>query len=191
MTKNHIGEQNSYDIFIADRVFPEADAIFATKFEPLETVKDEALIILDTNVLLLPYTTSKESLEQIKQTYNILVSQKRLIIPAQVAREFANNRSQKIAELFQQLNRKKSKIGNLHDGNYPLLESLDDYQEASRIEKEINDKLTEYQTVINRILDHIRDWRWNDPVSLMYGELFDRTVISEPQISEEDLLKDL
>ncbi len=46
----------------------------------------------------------------------------------------------------------------------PLLESLDDYQETVRLEKQIDDLLRTYRDTIGKILDHIRTWTWDDPV---------------------------
>ena len=72
--------------------------------------------MLDTNTLLVPYTTSKESLKQIEETYKTLIGQERLVIPAQVAREFAKNRASKIGEVFQQLSRNKESSVSIQTG---------------------------------------------------------------------------
>jgi len=72
---------NDYDIFIANSVYPDAEAIFATRLKPLSEIKDDCFIVLDTNALLVPYTISSKSLGEIKKTYTSLVGQKRLIIP--------------------------------------------------------------------------------------------------------------
>jgi hypothetical protein len=51
-------------------------------------------------------------------------------LPGQVAREFARNRANKLAELFQQLSSKRNSPQNLQKGKYPLLESLPEYQQS-------------------------------------------------------------
>lgn len=180
-----------YNIFIANDIYPEADKIFSTKIKSLEEIKDSAFIVLDTNVLLVPYNISKESLGKIEDTYRLLTEQDRLIVPAQVAREFANNRAKKIVETFQQLTRKRNTTRSLQSGKYPLLESLDEYQDAIRLEKEIDDQLKEYRKVVGTVLDHIRDWRWNDPVSLIYENFFNEDSVYEPLINKEELVEDL
>jgi len=146
--------------------------------------------VLDTNVLLVPYDTSKESLNQIRQTYATLVAEKRLIIPGQVAREFAKNRANKLRKLYQQLSRKRN-VGQLQKGRYPLLESLDEYQQTVSLEKSIDDLLGEYQEAIGKVLDRIREWNWNDPVSLLYGELFAEDMILDPPIDEARVKSEL
>jgi exonuclease VII small subunit len=182
---------DEFDIFVANRVYPEANRIFGTTTRPIEEIKETAIIALDTNALLVPYNIGKESFAQIERTYEELVAHDRLIVPGQVAREFADNRARKLSELFQQLERRKNKVPQLQTGRYPFLESFDDYQKATELEREIDSKLDEYRQVMQRIIDQVRNWRWNDPVSILYGRLFNDRVIYEPDISTDDLQVDL
>jgi hypothetical protein len=115
-------------------VYPDATPIFTYSPKPLDKIKDDCIIIIDTNALLVPYSIGKEGLEQIKRTYKKLVSEKRLYLPGQVAREFARNRANKLAELFQQLSSKRNSPQNFQKGKYPLLESLTEYQQSVIIE---------------------------------------------------------
>lgn len=191
MTEKKKENQVSFDIFIASSIFPDAESLFSTYIKPLEVIKNTALVVLDTNALLVPYSIGKESLSQIKETYKKLVEAEQLLVPGQVAREFANNRTNKILELFQQLNRKQNSMPSLQKGKYPLLESLSDYQETIRLEKEIDNLLKEYRKAISNVLDHIRSWTWNDPVSLLYAELFTKKVIFDLALDKEKLQEDL
>jgi len=110
--------ENERDIFIAESIYPEVEPIFTAKFRTVNEVKEDCLVVLDTNALLVPYLIGKDSIEQIRGTYEKLVSEKRLLIPSQVAREFAKNRANKLTELYQQFNRKISNINQLHKGRY-------------------------------------------------------------------------
>ena len=170
--KNH----NDSNIFVSNTVYPEADAVFTAQPKTLKEIKDNSIIILDTNSLLVPYSIGKDSLKQIHKTYQALVSQKRLFIPGQVAREFAKNRATKLAEVFQQLNRKKN-VAPFRRGNYPLLEILPDYQESVHLEEELDKLLDGYRKIISKIIEHIQTWTWNDPVSLLYRELFAKDTV--------------
>ena len=181
---------SEFDIFIINSIYPEAESIFTTRLRPLEEIKDDCYIVLDTNALLVPYGTGKESLDQIRQTYATLVAEKRLVVPGQVAREFAANRAKELRELYQQLSRKRS-VPPLQKGKYPLLESLDEYQQTVSLEKEIDQLLRKYRETIGKVLDHIRGWNWDDPVSLMYGELFVEDVILDPAIDEAEVRSEL
>jgi len=181
---------SEFDIFIANSIYPEAEPIFTTRLISLEEIKDNCYIVLDTNALLVPYGTGKESLDQIRQTYATLVAEKRLVVPGQVAREFAKNRANKLRELYQQLSRKRN-VPQLQKGKYPLLESLDEYQQTVSLEKEIDQLLRKYRETIGKVLDHIRGWNWDDPVSLMYGELFVEDVILDPAIDKAEVKSEL
>ncbi|MBE9479127.1 MAG: DUF4935 domain-containing protein [Chloroflexi bacterium] len=182
--------EEGFDLFIANKIYPEAELIFTADLKSLAQIKDEALVVLDTNALLVPYSIGKESLDQIQQTYEGLVSSQRLVIPGQVAREFAKNRASKIGELFQQLNRKRD-IPGLQKGKYPLLESLEEYQQVLRLEKTIDKHLKGYKEAIDTVLDRIREWSWDDPVSLLYGELFGENVVFDPQFDEDEIQTEL
>ncbi len=148
------------------------------------------MIVLDTNVLLAPYIIGKEDLlEQCRETYGSLARAKRLIVPGQVVREFARNRQEKLAELYQQLSRKKQV--ELRLDKYPLLSSLKEFREAFRLGVEINKKINEYRKSIDKILAIIQGWHWNDPVSILYHEIFSEETILDVQISEDNVRKDL
>lgn len=178
------------NIFIANSIYPEVNSIFEIN-QNLEEIKDDCYIILDTNVLLLPYKTGKESLNQIKQIYKKFIDEYRLIIPGQVAREFVKNRPYKIVDLYESLTRKKNRESFTNAGSYPLLESLEEYQQVKELEKILEKKLDEYKKKIDKLLQHIQNWTWNDPVSLMYGELFTDDVILDLEIDKEVLKEDL
>ena len=173
------------DIFIANDVYPDSLPIFNSKFKTREEIKNDCFIVLDTNALLLPYTISKASLEGIKNTYTKLISEKRLIVPGQVAREFAKNRANKLVELYQNISAKRDNIKlPTEDDYYPLLENLDIYQQAKELENELHKKRKEYSKKVTEILEYIKQWNWNDPVSYLYADLFSREVILDREIEE-------
>jgi len=182
-----------HDIFIANSIYPDVRSIF-TRLQTLDEIKDECYVVLDTNVLLTPYTIGKDDLlDQYRKTFKPLSSEKRLIVPGQVAREFAKNRAIKIAELYQQISGKQ--VPSMQKGKYPLLSSLDKYEELVRLEEEIDKKLDEYRQTFKKAIEnmksHIREWRWNDPVTLLYNEIFDEDTIIDPTFDKEEMQKDL
>jgi len=179
-------KNNKHDIFISNSIYPEAESLFKIP-KSLEEIKDESYVVLDTNSLLVPYATSKESLNQIQSTYTTLVEQKRLIIPGQVAREFVNNRANKIVELYQQISQKQDYIKlPTSGGKYPLLESLPDYQELIQVGKELKEKADQYRKVVRKLLEHIEGWNWDDPVSKIYSDLFGQGVVIDLELDEQE-----
>lgn len=181
--------EGSYDVFFTNQIYPDAKSIFGVPHHLLDDIKDDCYVVLDTNTLLLPYTVSKESLQQIERTYATLAERNNLVIPAQVAREFARNRPMKIMELYQQLFRR---ITSQHaTGSYPLLESFAEYQEAQEIERQLLALQRKYNSAVRKVLDYIAGWYWNDPVSAVYDRLFKSTIVFDPPVDEERTRDDL
>jgi hypothetical protein len=149
-------QNNQGDDFNPKALYPEAQPIFGFKLEHIEGVKDEALIVLDTNALLVPYTVGKQSLEEIEKTYRSLIAKNRLIIPGQVAREFAKHRATKLGEVFQQLSTKRDSLANIDTGEYPLLESFPEYKDILGLQRTFNEQIAKYRKTIGTLLEKIR-----------------------------------
>jgi hypothetical protein len=179
------------DIFIARSVYPDPESVFTTRYDKLESIKDKCIVVLDTNTLLVPYTVTKQSLDKIKETYEGLIKLRRLVIPAQVAREFAKNRANKIMELFDQLSKKRNSSTLLKKEEYPLLDGLAEYKASLALEDQINEQIKTYRDTLGKVLDQVRAWTWDDPVSVLYGELFAQGVVREIAIDDEATLTDL
>jgi hypothetical protein len=176
-------KKEDVDIFIANDVYPDPLQIFNSKFKTREEIKNDCFIVLDTNALLLPYTTSKATLEGLKKTYTKLISEKRLIVPGQVAREFAKNRAIKLGELYQNISDRRDNIKlPKQDDFYPLLGNLDIYKQAIELENELHKTRKLYSKKVTEILEHIKQWNWNDPVSCLYTDLFSQEVILDLEI---------
>lgn len=179
------------DMFIINKIFPNAKDIFTISGKPISEIKNDCLFVFDTNSLIIPYTTSSQSLDEIKRVYTKIIQENRLFIPGQVAREFARTRPDKIKEVFQQLTRNRSKIQQLSIGKYPLLSGLKEYDELFVKQEEINAKLKEYTKQLGSIIDHVKGWFWNDPVSSLYTSLFKDDVVVDLEFDESKLKTDL
>lgn len=179
----------NYSILVLNSVYKDPESIFSFQPKPIDATKDSALIILDTNVLLLPYKTGKESLKEIRKVYASLIKQGRLVVPGQVAREFAKNRTDKLKEVHQQLSRKRISIP---ETQYPLLEDSERYKAVRKLEDDLRSKLREYVQAVDGLLDELKTWNWNDPVSKLYHELFKSGVVFEPPVtSDKDIALEL
>jgi PIN like domain len=177
------------DPLVRQRLFPEAAKVFEFAPKPLKQIFHEAVVVIDTNVLLVPYNTGKASLDQIRKIYQRLASEGRLRVPGQVAREFADNRAEKLKTLFQQLSRKRDT--SLTRSEYPLLEGIAAYAELVKQEEGMLAALTNYRKHINDLLEVVAGWHWNDPVSAIYRDLFKPPNIVDLQFDRDDLLKEL
>jgi len=111
------GDIKSENLFHLNRQYPNIKDAFKVKIKPLDEIKNSCLIVLDTNVLLLPYTVGSKGLDEVNRIYKKLITESRLHIPGQVAREFLKNRPTKLTELYQQISNKKVKYRNLNCRN--------------------------------------------------------------------------
>jgi hypothetical protein len=192
MTKEKTEQKK--DIFILNHIYPEVESTFQFQFKSLNEIKDDCYIVLDTNTLLVPYTVHPKSLQEIKNTYLQLIDFKRLFIPGQVAREFAKQRANKITDVYQQLSRKRNEQGLQKIQSYPLLESINEFEEAQKLLVEIEAKTKEYRDKLGKVLNKVKEWVWNDPVSLVYRDLFREDVIIDIKIDDDqksEIEKDL
>jgi hypothetical protein len=201
-------EQESHEtsvesLFALEEHFPDASSLFVALPKPIGEVKDDCVIVLDTNVLLLPYTVTKETLEGIRRTYEPLKSAGRLLIPAHVAREFAADRDKKLRELFQQISQGCSRFGvdEIEIKRYPVLESIPEYQNVlsyvadinkriKSINKQINQRLAAHMKDMESVRGQIKQWNWNDPISAMYATLFTDQAVVDCSTSKDDLIAD-
>src|SRR5262249_4845683 len=76
------------DMFYRSRMFPDVRSALKYQQKSIEQIKTTCLVGTDANVLLMPYQIDRVSLDEIVKVYNSLNKEKRLIIPAQAAREF-------------------------------------------------------------------------------------------------------
>jgi rRNA-processing protein FCF1 len=182
---------DTFDIFVIERVFPNAEELFSLDIPPLESVRSECDVVLDTNVLLLPYTTGSNSLKQIQKIYESLKSAGHLFVPSQVAREFARHRAIKLLEVLKALRDKSSLIQKPSIGSYPLLDGLSEYSEVLKIEKQIGEQIKAYRDTIGKLLGAITKWEWNDPVAAMYRSIFSSDIIRAPSFGREEIEKEL
>jgi hypothetical protein len=147
--------------------------------------------VLDTNALLVPYRTGPEILKQITSTYQRLIAEKRLVIPGQVAREFAKNRGDKLKELHEQLLNHKSSIHPIEPVHHPLVEAASAYRSALEIAETTNRAIKEYCKQIDQLVVILRSWYWNDPVSELYRSLFKKEVLFDPPFEQEQIRREL
>lgn len=184
-----------FDIFIKNSIYPKAETIFSTAVDPIASLKDDCIFVIDTNALLVPYYANTQDLEAIQGVFKDLIEEDRLVVPGQVAREFANRRPEQIKEVFQQLNRRLSIIQTFQVSQYPLLSGIQEYQDLIAIEKEYNgfgrEYRENYKSKLDEVLKKIKEWTWNDPVSSIYRELFIDKVLVDPDFEKEKISKEL
>jgi rRNA-processing protein FCF1 len=170
------------DPLLLAKVFPEAYAVFSFRPKTLDEVFSTAVFILDTNALLVPYSLGKTSLDEIGKRYEELIAAKRLAVPAHVAREFANQRAEKIKNIYSALSRARNQSRPRTD--YPVLVQMADHTELAKAEKAVDAVLATRNEALDRLLAQIRSWRWDDPVSELYRRSFTAEVVVESEFKD-------
>jgi hypothetical protein len=162
------------DLAPLEEVLPDAAAIFSWPVENLSKVIEQCDVVLDTNVLLLPYVAGKQSLDALKNVYMGLVGKGRLFVPARVAREFAKNRPSKLSELLKTVSDQKSRVVTPKSLDFPLLAGLPAVERIRKAESLIAAAQAEYVAALDEIHDSILAWGWGDPVTVAYRDTFSR-----------------
>ncbi|MEQ8192830.1 MAG: PIN domain-containing protein, partial [Candidatus Eremiobacterota bacterium] len=165
--------------------------LFQTHAEPIDKIKDNCYIVLDTNVLLIPYKTGTKSIEEITELYSKFIREKRLKIPGQVVREFVKNRPNELKNLYSSIEIHMNNIQFSIINDYPLLKPLESYKKVKKLGDEINKSIKCYRENVKSVLEDIRNWNWNDPISKKYSELFSNNVILDLPLDKDFLQKDL
>lgn len=173
------------DIFIC----PEK--LFIRNYKSIEDIKNECIFILDTNILLLPYTMGDRELNEIERIYTDLLSEQRLLIPAQVAKEFGKNRPKKLEEIYQSLSNFSSRIGNINLPQYPMLKHLEEHKDIEKIQSRINELIKDYKNDLNRLMQYVKNINWNDSVSQLYSRLFKEEYIIDYKWNYKELKDEL
>jgi len=184
-----MSEQNK-NHFLYKKIFPDVKTLFTREHKTTEEIFKNALFVLDTNTLLMPFSTGKENIEEIEKIYKSLIKEKRLYIPEHVLREFAKNRSIKISELYTNIDNALSSMKPINDFEYPILGELDAYKNIKENRKSISEVLIDYKKNLKKLKSGITQWNWSDPVSSMYHKIFSENIIIDTQEKESDLIKE-
>lgn len=178
-------------VFLANDVLPDPVQALLARVEPLDKAIENADIVLDTNVLLLPYGAGANSLRQVIEAFKRLKSEKRLFLSGQVAREFIRNRPSKLSELQQGLSDKMSRYIAIEKLSFPILEGVPEYDQLNRVLDQSSKLKADLAKASSALVKKIRSWEWNDPVNQAYREVFAAEQIIEPPLNKEATLADL
>jgi predicted nucleic acid-binding protein len=182
--------QDNSNHFILKRLYPNTESIITSKEISFEEIYKNALFVIDTNSLLAPYNSGKKDIEEIRKVYAKLIKEQRLFIPAHVLREFVRNRTNRISDLYTNIDNSLSTIPSIKKIEYPILAELEAYKEANKLVDDIKEILKDYKSRLEKLKVTISDWNWADPVSLMYSKTFNEAIVIDTDAEEESLIKE-
>ncbi|MDW1578888.1 PIN domain-containing protein [Vibrio sp. Vb2880] len=169
--------------------FKTVDFIFSTSQRTLEESLEDSIVVLDTNVLLIPYKLKKQNLSEIEKVYARLSQQKRLLLPEHVAREFAVNKQSKLADLHYAITQKRIQIPKSLDS--AILNDLDEFKAIEDKLTGLNETIESYNKSVKDLAEKVKDWSWNDPVLNMYSQFFTAEAIKNHKKSNEQVGEEL
>lgn len=179
------------DLFWLAKLFPNPVEVFSLKVPSPEMLVGDCVFVLDTNVLLSPYQVGPESFRNLESLYKGLAAKSRLYAPAQAVREYGKNRGKKVAEVWDKVHQQSSALHPAEALNCPMLEGVSEYQTLKTQSEAIRAKVKEYKATLNALKTVLANWAWNDPVSLLYSEVFSADRIIDHGLAEEVVRADL
>ncbi len=183
-------DNNDLDkVFLSSEIIPDASNIFKPNIYNVESAISDSIIVLDTNVLLIPYGAGARSLSEIVEVYKKIKD--RLIIPAQVAREFSKNRQTKLSELHQGLSDKVSQIVKPQKLKYPILEELHEFKELNDCLESIAEEKNKATELTSSVKESIKKWVTEDPVTKAYSDVFKEIEVYELKYDKNELYEEL
>jgi hypothetical protein len=160
------------NLFALREVFPDAKRTLTRKFNNLEESRKNCLVALDANVLLSPYRLDAVSIDAIRRIYRNLSKESRLLVPAHAAREFSKHRFSKIAELVQSVRNQSSSAKAPASKPIEYLKGNASFEAALRIASDIEIRIKEYRSEIDKVIDELSNWSGNkDPITAMYSDV--------------------
>ncbi|RED16997.1 PIN domain-containing protein [Parasphingopyxis lamellibrachiae] len=168
------------DQFWLSKVYPNVSESFLFEQDSIEAIKGQCIVVLDANVLLMPYRLGSHSLDEIRKVYAALSGEDRLFVPGQAAREFLRNRGNNIRDIVRTLHEQVSQITVPADKKVGFLDSDDKYQEFVKCSEQIRDLKKLASESIKALSAGLRRDLGSDPVSKLYGELLAENVLEIP-----------
>lgn len=178
--------EDTKDTWYLEDVYPETDNLFNATVGCIASDKS-LLVVLDTNVLLLPYNVGGQELPKITDVYKKLSAEKRLFIPTRVVREFIKNRDDKLGEMLEKLNNSSSQLAVPSVQLPSLLEGVEKATAVTAAAKNLATAKTDYLKSIATLREMISGWRDNDPVTLAYNDLFTKDLQIDHELSREEV----
>lgn len=174
------------DAFWLTDLYPDATALFEHSHAPLDEVVASCIVVLDANVLLLPFEFTKAPIAEVERVYTQLAEAGRLVVPGQAAREYFKHRSRKIAAIADAIDAAIGKAKKqIFEKQIPLLEDDEDYQAARELGAEMINIGKEVVANLEVVNERLQNKIGNDRVSSLYRKIFGSCVAEVDTSSQE------
>lgn len=175
-------------IWALEDVYPKVDDLLNASV--LSAANADVLIVLDTNVLLLPFTIGGREFKEIKSLIGRLAGEGRLRVPARVVREYLKNRDGKLASILKNVHDKTSGVGSVVATLPHFFKDLEEAGPAQAAGAKLSEAGSEYAKVLQKLISRMKGWRGDDPVTLAYQEIFKQGVVVDFEYVRADIEKE-
>ncbi|NIF28903.1 hypothetical protein F3J44_21295 [Pantoea sp. Tr-811] len=180
---------SSLPAWALEECFPDASLLL--KPAKIKSAGDpDVLVVLDTNVLLVPYKVGGREFKEIKNALKSIAKSGRLKVPARVIREFVNNRDSKLSSILKTVQDKASSARNIVGGIPHCFKELEEAAPALEAAEQLQAAGAEYAKRLQVLIDRMKGWRGDDPVTRAYDEIFSEGVIVDPEFNRANVDKD-
>lgn len=181
----------TFNPFILETVFSEPVSLLTLAATTTVDIAKDAVFALDTNALLIPFGVGHTGQEEITKLYTGLHEFGRLFAPERAIREFLRHRMRKIADLHQTLNKEVSSLEKVTPPSCAMLEYSKEYTNLLKAGDKLKDARKAYLESLQSLIEALRDWRWGDPISVLYSHVFEDNAVAKCLVSDDDILADL
>ncbi|AIE87194.1 PIN domain-containing protein [Fimbriimonas ginsengisoli] len=179
------------DVFALENLYPDPTLLLDLDIKSLREVTESALVFLDANALLFLYRVSNEDLSSFGAVLQQLSESDRLRIPARAFREFAKHRPNKIGEIHSGLLNSFSQAKQPEQIKHRFLADLAEFKALEKEATALAKARLEYNKAHDNLVNVIKSWRWNDPVTNLYKSFVQAHSIVECTMSEDALLSEI
>lgn len=174
--------------FVLIDALPDAYRVFTSTYKSISDIKSTCIVALDTNVLLAPYKLGASSFKSIIEIYSRLANEKRLVLPAHVAREYARQRTVELSNLVKTLRDQSSRAASPTPSTVPFLEGNDEYRRAKEASEDIERRIRDARKSLDAVISNLSDPINGDPVLGEYSRVFG-DCIHDIAIDDRDLFE--
>lgn len=181
-------EEAKPDYWMLEETYPEIGSLLSSS-KIGKASEGSTIIVLDTNVLLVPFKVGGKEFSAIERIYKLLIDQDRLFVPARVIREFIKNRDSKFGDALKALADQLSRVAIKGVDIPQFLAGVEEGEGISSTHAVLVEAYQKYKNSVNKLVNVITGWRGNDPITVVYQQLFGGGVIVECSEAKEAVEK--
>lgn len=193
---DRVGERDEcsdkFDPFVLESTFSDPISLLKLPSTATVDIAKDAVFALDANALLVPFGVGRAGQEEITTLYTGLHEHNRLFAPERAIREFLRHRTRAIADLHQSLHKEVASLEKA--ATTPacaMLEYSNEYVKLLEAGTKLKDARKAYLNALQSLIKNLKDWRWEDPISVLYSCVFDGNAVAQCLTSHDDVRADL